>query len=320
MNADEPTPDLSETLGEIAEQAKTVDLSQAVARKVRSLRRRRNATGGAAAVVAVVLVAGGGYALTRTTGSPSEAGEVGGAAAPSSSVLYAVSTYVSPSATLTPAAPSSGIVTTPAEVAPVLPGITHSHPSTTSAAPAPSVTPTTVRPISPNPAPPTPPAVVTHTTQPPAPTSLSPSPTVSLSPSPSTSAAPLPCTVLDDFAPGAAGSLVVTDAMKAKANAMGTALCTLVGGGARYQMEEWLSIGGLSGGFNGLTYDVEAHLIGAAAGPVDDEAWLAVYQAPAGTTPTFADGTMITLQTRLAESLKAKIEVQGGPFDAFGAG
>ena len=113
---------------------------------------------------------------------------------------------------------------------------------------------------------------------------------------------------------------MITDAMKAKARAMGDKLCALVGGGARYNIEEWISIGGLSGFFHGLTHDVQAHLTGAGAGPVDNEAWVAVSQAPAGTAPTFKDGTTIALQTKLANSLKAKIEVPGGPFDAFATG
>ena len=83
---------------------------------------------------------------------------------------------------------------------------------------------------------------------------------------PSTPTALLPCTVSDDFGPGLAGTLVITDAMKAKARAMGNTLCQLVGGGARYNIEEWISIGGLSGLFHGLTYDVQAHLTGAGCG------------------------------------------------------
>ncbi|BEP14462.1 hypothetical protein acdb102_27730 [Acidothermaceae bacterium B102] len=126
---------------------------------------------------------------------------------------------------------------------------------------------------------------------------------------------PLPCAVADNFA-----DPTVTAAEKQHAQAMGTALCRLVGGGAHYTIEEWISNGGLSGMFHGLTYDIEAHLIGAHAGPVNNEAWLAIHLAPAGTTPTFPDGTMVTLQTDLATLLKDKIEVQGGPFDAFAGG
>jgi hypothetical protein len=161
-----------------------------------------------------------------------------------------------------------------------------------------------------------------HPTTPPALTVTPPAspttPPVSTPTTPSTPEAPRPCASFNDFAPGKS-NVTVTPVNKARAIAMGTALCTWAGGGQTFTIEEWVSDGGLSTGFSGLTYDIQAHVTGAGAGPVDGEAWVAVYLGAPGTGP-FHDGTQVVLQTKLAETLKAKIEAPGSPFDAFAKG
>ena len=85
-----------------------------------------------------------------------------------------------------------------------------------------------------------------------------------------------PCPTFDDFTDGK-----VTAAQKTRATAMGTYLCSALGGGAKFgQVEEWVSTGGLSGGGTGLTYDIQAHHPGAGAGnPTEQgEVWLSISQ------------------------------------------
>jgi hypothetical protein len=317
---DEERPSLRDALDEIASAARPVDLTAAVSRKARALRRRRT-TASALAVVAVV--GAGGYAAgrehrtdssapspgavaadpTSASPTPSEFGWYASAPLPSSGVgpppsVLALTTLTAPPSVSPPAA-TSPVRTPPPVVAPTTPASV-----TTGVAPPPTVTIAPPRTTTP------PPVAVTTTAGPttPAVSTTTPPP-----------AAPKLCAIFDDFAPGSGSNVTVTAENKAHATAMGTALCTWVGGGAKYNIEEWVSDGGVSMGFSGLTYDIQAHVTGAGAGPVDDEAWVAVYLGPPGTGP-FHDGTQVVLQTKLAETLKAKIEAPGSPFDAFAKG
>ena len=64
-----------------------------------------------------------------------------------------------------------------------------------------------------------------------------------------------PCPVFDNFGDGG-----VTPTEQARATAMGSSLCSALGGGAKFsQLEEWVSTGGLSGGYTGRVYNLQAH-------------------------------------------------------------
>jgi hypothetical protein len=320
---DEERPSLSEALDEIASAARPVDLTAAVSRQARAMRRRRAA---ASALAVVAVVGAGAYAagrvqrsdsLTQSPGAvvadsvsptPSGFGWFAYAPLPSSgvtappSVLALTTLTVAPPPTVSPPVetvpvrtpPPVTLTTTPADVTSgvaVTPTLTSSPPRTTTPPPVAVTTPAgpTTSPVSPT------------TTQ------------------PSTPADPKPCKTFDDFAPGSGGNVTVTAQMKARAIAMGTALCAWAGGGQTYDVEEWVSNGGLSMGYVGLTYNIQAHITGAAAGPPTGEYWIAITQGT-GTGATFPDGTQVHYETSVPAAIKAKIEASGSPFDAFAKG
>jgi hypothetical protein len=141
----------------------------------------------------------------------------------------------------------------------------------------------------------------------------------------------VPCPVFDNFAQGG-----VTPAEQARATDMGAALCAALGGGFKFgQVEEWVSNGGLSGGYPGRVYNVQAHHPEAGAGnPTEQgEIWLAVWKgtpAPAANgvkvtsvdrslTAVWPDGTTINMEA--GKDTPANRAILADPvFDAFAKG
>ncbi|MDX6243390.1 MAG: hypothetical protein QOE76_1113 [Frankiales bacterium] len=316
---DDERSSLNEALDEIASAARPVDLTAGVSRKARAMRRRRAAASGVA-VVAVIGI--GGYAAGHlgsrdvVTESPGAGITVAASATPSASV--------SPSTATVPASPSAVASSAAAPVSPSAAPDPSTSPGARSTSPTAPPELTTLPPLT---TPPTPghvttsaatPPVTTTTGHPAAPTTPATTPTTSTTAATTQPpAAPEPCKTFDDFAPGAGGNLTVTAQMKARAIAMGTALCAWAGGGKTYEIEEWVSIGGLSTGYVGLTYNIQAHIIGGSAGPIPaGEYWIAVTHG-AASGATFPDGTQVHYETSVPAAIKAKVEAPGSPFDAF---
>jgi hypothetical protein len=157
-----------------------------------------------------------------------------------------------------------------------------------------------------------------------------PTPSVAISPSATAGSATAPCPTFNDFSDAS-----VTVAEKARATAMGTYLCSALGGGAKFgQLEEWVSTGGLSGGYPGRVYNIQAHHPGIGAGnPTEQgEIWISVYQDKASPTSTgvqvsddgetlsatWPDGTVVHMEA--GKDTPANRAIVGNPvFDAFGS-
>lgn len=146
----------------------------------------------------------------------------------------------------------------------------------------------------------------------------------------------LPCAVVDNFTPGNGPNAIVTPVLAAKAGEMGRVLCQRLGGGGDVeQIEEWVSIGGLSGSGQGLTYDIQSQLPSMGDGSPTDQGdvWITVTRAGAtssGSGPPhvslltgghvleaqWPDGTLVRLDAGHDTALNRAI-ISDPAFDAF---